>query len=108
MDQVRQAADTNRGIWLPNGQRTSRKWPLCLTCLNEVEAVELRDISDKGAELWARCHGKEDYYKVVWYFTKSDAAKDPLDDENVGWAIKRAMHDFSPFNPQHVLDTAKK
>ncbi len=107
-EQLRKAAKTNRELVLPSGARTNRTWPLCMVCLREVDAVNLMDASTTGCEIKASCHGKEDYYKVVWDLSVADTSKDILDDVNVGWAIKRAMADFSPFMPEHQFDFSSK
>lgn len=117
-EQVRESAHINRGLVLPTGQRTYRSWPLCLTCFKEVDAVDLKDVSNKGCEIVAKCTHKknatdsdpvfEDYYKVTWTVPVQSVGNNPLDDPNVGWAIKRAMHDFSPFNPKHQFDFTSK
>lgn len=99
IEQVRQAAKLNRELVLPEGYRTQRSWPLCLTCGREVSAVELKNVNSTSVEIWARCHGKEDYYKVVFPYRVDG---DPLEDERANWAIKRALHDFCPFNPADV------
>jgi hypothetical protein len=107
--QIQKAAKQNRGdIVVPGTPRAKRNWPICLTCGRDVEAVELKNANSKSAEIWARCHGQEDYYKVTWDVPIRDSSKDPLDDPNVGWAIKRAMGDFSPFPPEHQFDFSSK
>ncbi len=108
-DQIQQAARVNRGgIILPGQQRAKRNWPICLTCGRDVDAVELKNANSTGCEIWAACHGKEDYYKVTWKVPFRDQSKDPLDDKNNGWAVKRAMADFSPFQPEHNFDFSSK
>jgi len=109
-DQIRECAKLNRDIILPTGQRTYRTWPLCLTCFKEVDACELKNVNDISCEILAKCsHGTdkvyEDYYKVLFPF-RCDG--DPLEDERANWAIKRAMHDFCPFNPSHMENTSKR
>lgn len=107
-DQIRQSAHVNRSIILPEGQRTYRTWPLCLTCFKEVEECSLQNVNDVSCEILAKCsHGgdkvHEDFYKVIFGFR---AEGDPLTDPRANWAIKRAMHDFSPFEPTHQFDTS--
>ncbi len=119
-EQLRQSAHINRkaeGILLP-GERTYRTWPLCLTCFKEVDACELRNQNTVSVEIWASCsHGDtspnakrfEDFYKVTFPFRLDG---DPFEDSEEGrrnnWAVKRAMHDFSPFDPTHKLDTSQR
>jgi hypothetical protein len=95
MDMVRKAAQVNRYIIVP-GERTQRNWPLCLTCGREVEASELKNVNATSIEVWARCHGQEDFCRILFPFRIEG---DPLEDERANWAIKRAMADFSPFDP---------
>jgi hypothetical protein len=98
LQQAKQARAVN-GIYLPPGMRTSRKWPLCLTCGREVEAVEMKDCNQHSVELWARCHGAEDFYRVEFGFRVEG---DPMEDERANWAVAAAMRDFCPFDPNKV------
>lgn len=93
LEQAKQARAVN-GIYLPPGMRTSRKWPLCLTCGREVEAVELKNVNSLSVELWARCHGQEDFYTVKFPYRVDG---DPMEDEKANWSINAAMRDFCPF-----------
>lgn len=95
------AAGYNRGLWLPSGERTTRTWPLCMTCGREVEAAEIKNASTKGCDIWARCHGQEDHYHVSWSVPMRTMSEDVMKDKNVGWAIKRAMQDGLFFDPSH-------
>lgn len=108
IEQVRQSARENK-LWTPDGDitnmRTQRSWPLCLTCGREVEAAELKNVSQVSCEIWARCSHRgtkepaaEDWYKVRFPF-RIDG--DPLEDERANISIKRAMHDFCPFPRSH-------
>jgi len=99
IEQMREARKVN-GIYLPPGTRTSRKWPLCLTCGREVDACELKNANSTGVELWAACHGQEDYYKVTFPYRIEG---DPLEDERANWHINAAMRDFCPFSPNRIL-----
>ncbi len=101
---IRRSADVNRRLVLPTGERTQRTWPLCLTCGREVEAAEIKNVNTKGCEIWARCHGKEDFYKVTWKVPVAAVGADILDDVNVGWSIRRAMSDGVFFDPHHIPD----
>ncbi len=107
-EQLRKAAKVNRELILMPGERTQRSWPLCLTCGREVDAVNLEDVSTKGCEIRAKCHGKEDAYRVTWELSQHDSTKDVLDDLNVGFAIKRAMADFCPFAVENSHDYSSK
>jgi hypothetical protein len=107
---IRECAKLNRDIILPEGSRTYRSWPLCLTCLKEVDGVQLEDINETSCEIRAFCyHGTEtrheDSYKVEFGF-RTDG--DPLTDERANWALKRAMHDFCPFPTSHQFDFSPK
>ncbi len=106
--QIVEAAKINRELLLPEGQRTYRTWPLCLTCGREVDAAELMDVSSKGCEIRAKCHGAEDSVRVTWNAGYSDNSKSPLADRNIDWQLKRALHDSNFFDPTHWLDTSKR
>ncbi len=107
-EQLRKAAKVNRELVLPSGARTNRTWPLCMSCLREVDSAELMNVNTKGCEIKAGCHGKEDFYKVTWTLSSADVSKDLLDDVNVSWAVKRAMSDFCPFMPENMHDYSSK
>lgn len=116
--QMRGAARLNRDLVLPLGERTNRTWPLCLTCFREVDSCEIRDLSPTGCEIVAKCcHIKdnklsvenpkmfEDYYRVEFPYRMDE---DQLSNKDADWAIKRAMHDFSPFDPSYSFDDRRK
>lgn len=96
LDQVQQSAAANRGLFLPDGSRTQRNWPLCLTCLKDVEAAEAKDWNQESVEVWARCHGAEDFFRVVFPFRIEG---DPMEDERANFALRRAMADACLFDP---------
>ena len=93
--QIRKSAEQNR-IWTP-GRKTQRSWPLCMTCGSEVEATELKNANSHSVELWARCHGAEDYYTIEFPYQLD--AGDPMADPRVNDHIKSAMLSFTPFDP---------
>ncbi len=112
-EQIRISAKINRDLVLPLGERTNRTWPLCGTCFKEVCAVELANVNDTSCDLIARCDHQvpngpmfEDSFKVK-FEARLDGA-DPMTDERANWSLKRAMHDFSPFQPTHHFDTSKR
>ncbi len=107
-DLVQESARVRRGGIIVPGGGVKRNWPLCLTCGRDVEAAEIKNANSKGCEIWARCHGKEDFVHVTWNVPVRDATADVLEDKNVGWAIRRAMSDFSPFPPAHQFDFSSK
>lgn len=96
---IREAAHHNRTMVFAPGERTRRSWPLCLTCGREVDAAEIKNVNSTSCEIWARHHGKEDFYKVTWDVPVLKSTDEILEDLNVGWAIKRAMADGTFFNP---------
>ena len=98
LEQAKEARAVN-GVYLPPGFRTSRKWPLCLTCGREVEAVELKNVNSLSVELWARCHGAEDYYVVKFPFRIEG---DPMENEKANWAVNAAMRGCWPVDPNKV------
>jgi hypothetical protein len=115
-DHIRISAKKNRDIILPLGERTHRTWPLCCTCFKEVFAVEMANYNNNSCDLIAKCDHQvpggpvyEDSIKVL--FEADLDNMDPLvttGDERANWSIKRAMHDFSPFQPEHQFDTSRR
>ncbi len=95
------------GLYLP-GERTRSTWPLCETCLKEVDAVNLENVNNKSCEIRAKHHGAEDAVKVTWGVPVAAVGVDILDDVNVGWAIKRAMHDTLFFRVSNQFDFSSK
>lgn len=101
-ESIRKAAHVNRNLYLPTGERTSRNWPLCLTCGREVDAAFLENVNNTSCEVRGLCHGKEDFFRIKWKVpVHGKSSDDILDDPNVGWAIKRAMSDACFFDPRH-------
>lgn len=96
IEEISKSAHRERGLWLPEGQRTSRTMPVCMTCGTEVEAVELKNCNAWSVELWARCHGQEDFYTVKFPFRMEG---NPLEDERANANIKLAINSFMPFDP---------
>lgn len=96
------------GIIVPQGVQTSRNWPLCQTCLHEVDAAEIKDVSTTGCELWCRCHNQEDFVKVTWKYAPATVGVDPREDANIGWAINRAVQDWLPFVIENHHDFSSK
>ena len=94
IEQVREKAWENRGgLYVPRTQGDHRtNWPVCQTCGRDVEAVDMKDQNSFGVVLWARCHGKEDYYKVTFPYRLED-------DDQIHDQIQVAMRAFRPFVP---------
>jgi hypothetical protein len=70
---------------------------MCLTCLKDVEAAELKDFNAESCEVWARCHGAEDFMVVRFPFRLEG---NPMEDERANFAIRRAMADAAFFDPR--------
>jgi hypothetical protein len=111
VDDIRQRAYEERTRVIVPGQRTSRNWPLCLTCGRDVDAAGIRDLNRLSVEIWAKCKhlskdasdveyemakSFEDYYKVNFPFRLEE---DPVKDERVQGIIQRAMGDATFFDP---------
>ncbi len=104
MNAVRQAAFNKRnhaGLYLPRAQGdVAANWPTCGTCHRDVEAVEMKNANTNGVEIWARCHGKEDWYTVTYPFPiEGDFNKDEGAMDN----IRAAMRAFMPFQSSITL-----
>ncbi len=83
------------GLYMPRTAGDHQtNWPVCQTCRRDVEAVEMKNANTKGVEIWARCHGKEDWYTVTYPFPiEGDFNKDEGAMDN----IRAAMRAFTPF-----------
>ncbi len=103
LDAVRQKSWDNRnGLYVPRTEGdVSANWPKCLTCNRDVDAVELKNRNTKGVELWARCHGAEDWYTIT--FPYSIPENDASGEKVVNDHVRTAMRAFTPFNPSIVL-----
>ncbi len=75
-------------------------WPICKTCGRAVEATELKHEGSNSVEIWARCHGQEDFCKVTFPFQLKGSISEG--DGNVSWAVNRAMKDWLPFDLSHI------
>ena len=58
--------------------------------------MELKNANNWSVELWARCHGQEDFYTVKFPFRIEG---DPLQDERANDNIRIALNAFTPFDP---------
>lgn len=99
IDEVRRASYERRnGIYRPRQMNDIRSsFPVCQKCRREVEAVEMRNFNRYSVELWARCHGEEDWYRVKFPF--DIGGWDP-ESEVVSDHIRMAMRAFTPFSPR--------
>lgn len=108
-ESIRKSAHVNRSLVMPNGQRTQRNWPLCLTCGKEVDAAFIENVNNTSCEVRGVCHGKEDFFRIRWKVpVHGKSTEDILDDINVGWAIKRAISDACFFDTSHNFDFSSK
>ncbi len=100
VENIRQTAWENRsGLLVPRVEGDVRtNFPQCRTCGREVEAVELKNWNRHSVELWARCHGKEDWYKIEFPF---DIGGWDDDSKVVQDHIRIAMR-TNFFNPRNV------
>ncbi len=94
------AAERGEGLYLPEGTRTYRSWPLCNTCGREVEATELKNWNANGVEIWAKCHGAEDWQFIEW---PARIDGDPLKDQRANDCIRTAMMTACLFDPTKIL-----
>lgn len=97
IQETRRAAYERRaGVYVPRGMNDIRSnFPICRTCRREVEAVELRNFNRYSVELWARCHGKEDWYAIKFPFEIGGwNEEDPMVSDH----IRLAMRAFTPFS----------
>ncbi len=97
LDAVRQKAwDQKNGLYVPRVEGDVRaNWPRCMTCGRDVDAVELKNRNTKGVELWAKCHGAEDWYTVQFPYDipENDASGEKVVNDHV----RIAMRAFTPF-----------
>ncbi len=96
---VQETAWRNKGgLYVPRveGDIQTSNWPVCQHCHRDVDSVELKNENSWSVELWAHCHGKEDYYTIKFPF-RLDEGGEEMRQTN----IKAAMRTFSPFgNPE--------
>ncbi len=91
--------NTAGGLYVPRveGDVRNSNWPTCQTCHRDVDSVELKNQNSWSVELWAHCHGKEDYYTIKFPFRLEEGTGDEMRQAN----IMAAMRTFSPFgNPE--------
>lgn len=103
LDAVRgKAWDSRNGLFLPRteGDLKNQNWPVCGTCHRDVDAVELKNANSFSVELWASCHGKEDWYTIKFpYRIEGDFNKD----EHAMDSVRSAMRAFTPFQVSITL-----
>lgn len=88
--------DKRSGLYVPRHLGDVRtNWPVCQTCRRDVEAVELKNRNTKGVELWARCHGKEDWFKIDFPYAIPDGSGEDVVNDHVRIAMNAAKF-FEP------------
>ncbi len=99
IEAVRQKAHVKRnGVFVPRTEGdVQTNWPVCQTCKQDVEAVEMKNQNSFGVEIWAKCHGKEDWYTVTYPYRIEG------NDQAVQDHIRVAMRAFLPFKTSIVL-----
>lgn len=105
LDTIQQKAWNTKnqaGLYVPRTEGdVACNWPTCGTCRQDVEAVELKNRNTKGVELWARCHGKEDWYTIT--FPYSIPEDDGSENKDFNDHVRMAMRAFTPFQTSIVL-----
>jgi len=92
----RMAHDRRTGLYIPRRLNDVRRaWPVCQTCRRDVEAFEFKNWNAEGVELWARCHGKEDWYTIKYPYRITEGVEGPVINEHTRMAIRA----FRPFEP---------
>lgn len=101
---ARKAAKHEReaGLWLPEGTRTYRTWPLCMLCGREVEAAEIKNVTNRSVEIWGRCHGGEDWTTIQFDYA-IDNEGDVLANELANTNIQMALKSITLFDPTRIL-----
>ncbi len=66
--QVRQRAHEMRnGVYRPRVEGDKKThWPVCLTCRQDVESVNVEDIGKETVTIRATCHGEESVIKMTF------------------------------------------
>ena len=84
IQEVRRSAwDRREGLYVPRNPNDAKSnWPVCQTCFRDVEAFELKNWNASGVELWARCHGKEDWYTIKYPYRIAEGDEGPVVDEH--------------------------
>lgn len=96
IDLIQQDAAWQRGRTVTDGPTGS--FPMCLTCLNEVEAVEITDQNHNSIEVLAKCHGAEDFFRIEFPF-RINVGNDPIAEERQATHIRQAMRAACLFDP---------
>ena len=55
------AFENRRGIYVPRveGDIKRASWPVCMTCHQDVDSVNVEDVGNESVTIRARCHGEE-------------------------------------------------
>jgi hypothetical protein len=93
---VRERAKENRsGLYIPRVLGDKKMlWPVCMTCHQDVEAVNVEDLSAQEVVIRAFCHGKEAVLKVEFPY-RILKSSDNETFEHVNTAIRSALF-FDP------------
>lgn len=104
----RKTGDLAKGfIYAPEGYigGAHSKWtfPTCMTCLRDVDAVEVKDVSRTRFEFWAKCHNAEDFAS---FDIPADVAEAPDVPDAEGYTpkwqfIRQVTKGICFFDPTH-------
>lgn len=100
MQQVRQRAfEQHNGIYRPKVEGDVKThWPVCLTCHQDVDSVNVEDVGQNTVTVRSRCHGEESIIKMEFPFNIQR-----IDDEQTWWHIQTAINNSVFFDPSITL-----
>jgi len=71
VQQIRQRAfEAHNGIYVPRveGDVKTNRWPVCLTCKQDVDSVNVEDVGKQVVTIRAKCHNEECTIKLEFPF----------------------------------------
>lgn len=97
VQQIRQRSYENRnGLYVPRteGDIKNAAWPVCMTCHQDVESMNVEDISTNVVTIRALCHGKEAVVKLEFPYRIISR-----DDDKVWPHVQTAINNSVFFDP---------
>ncbi len=70
IQQVRQRAfEQHNGLYVPRTEGDHKtNWPVCMTCHQDVDSVNVEDVHNDTVDIRAKCHGEECVIRLEFPF----------------------------------------
>ncbi len=96
IQQVRQRAFEQRnGLYVPRTEGDVKtNWPVCMTCHQDVDSVNVEEVSNQTVDIRAKCHDKECTIRLEFPFRITCVT-----DKDTWYHVQTAINNAVFFDP---------